>query len=112
MKLSLGREAVLAVQIAGVGHMEAEGLDHGAAVLEVECLVGVGVLREQLPRLGQSVDIRQTFPDLFPGIAALQKGFRLRAALSLVQQGDGIVGQLVHGVDAAAVDVQNDIVSV
>ena len=46
--LALACKAVLAGEVAGVGHVEAQGLDDGVALLEVKGQVLVGVGGEEL----------------------------------------------------------------
>ena len=56
----LAGKAVVAVEVAGVGHVQAHGLEHGLGVLEGLLLhVLPQVLGEELARLLQGLDVRQ-----------------------------------------------------
>ena len=63
---TLAGKAVLAVQVAGVGHMQAQRLDHRAALFQVKCLVGVYILGKQLPGRGQFFHVAQAVLNLLP----------------------------------------------
>ena len=52
VELALRGKAVAAVQVAGVGHMQAERLDHIGTVFKVKGVVGVGIGRKQLAGSG------------------------------------------------------------
>ena len=117
VELALGRKTVAAVQVAGVGHVQAERLDHIGPVLEVKGVVGVDVLGKQLALGGQLVDVVQAVRDVGLGhvgaarVLGGQGGRGLVPGLALVNEGDGIVGHVVHGVDAAAEYVHHDVVT-
>ena len=117
VELALGGEAITAVQITGVGHMQAQCLDDVGAVLEVERMVGVGVGGKQLPGGGQLLDVVKAIADVGGGdvgavtVFLLQLGGGGFAGQPLVDQGDGVVGNIVYGVYAAAVHVQNNVVA-
>ena len=117
VELALGRKAVAAVQVAGVGHVQAQGLDHIGTVLEVEGVAGVSVGGEQLALLRQFVDVVQAVRDvggghIVPARVLLGQGRGgLRAGAAAVDRGDGVVGDVLHGVHAAAEHVQHDVVA-
>ena len=111
-KIARGGEAVLAPQVAVVGHVEAQGLDkggllHGSGLLPVDVVV---LLKEE-PLGGQAA---QLLPRLLQrgGIVLGQRGLDLlRAVLShggrhLLQQ---VVGHLVQHMHRAAVDIHREI---
>ena len=101
-----------------MGHVEAHGLQHGLGGLESGLLhILPQVLGEELAVILQGLDVLQTFPQLLLidilHMAVL--GQHLGDDLLMVgvfEEGDHVVGHLVHQVDGAAVDVQNDVVSV
>ena len=65
MVLPLTGEAIGAVQVAGVGHMEAQGLHHVAgALLQLPGHGGKVVGGEQLSCLFQPLDVLQTLPEV------------------------------------------------
>ena len=98
-------------------NVQAERLDDVGAVFEVKGVVGVGVGRKQLTRGGQLVDIVQHVVDVTLGhVGAVcvffgKGGGGLLPAAALVDQGDGVIGYIVHRVYAAAVHIQHDIVA-
>ena len=66
--LALAGKAVGAVEVAGVGHMQAQRLDDaGALFLELARHGGKGVRREELPLVLQGADLRVAGGDLFGG---------------------------------------------
>ena len=115
---ALGGKAVLAVEVAGVGHVEAQGLQDGFGVLEGLLLhVLPQVLGEELAGGFQGVDVLQAGQDLplvhVRPVAVLGQdlGDDGLPGGGLVQ-GDDVIGHLVHQVDRAAVHVQDDVVAV
>ena len=115
--LALAGKAVLAVQVAGVCNVQAQRLDHGAAVLEVKGLVGVHVLGKELACGLQLLHIGQAVLDLLPGDLRqmgilLQQGGDQRLPPGGLVAGDDVVGQVVHRVHRAAVHIQHDVVAV
>ena len=97
--------------------MQAQRLDDVGAVLKVERMVGVGVGGKQLPGGGQLLDVVKAIADVGGGdvgavtVFLLQLGGGGFAGQPLVDQGDGVVGNIVYGVYAAAVHVQNNVVA-
>ena len=114
MELALRGEAVAAIQVAGVGDVQAERFDNVGAVFEVKGVVGVGVWRKQLARGGQLVE---HVADVGGGhIGAVRILFGegcsgLLPAAALVDQGDGVIGDVIHRMHAAAVDIQHNVVT-
>ena len=115
--LSLAGKAVGAVEVAGVRHVQAEGLDHARALflqLARHALKGVG--SKELARLLKREDLVVALGNILGGdvLAALvfflQEGEDLLARMVL-KESDGVVGQLVHHVDAARAGIQNDIIA-
>ena len=101
-----------------MGHVEAQGLQHGLGVLEGLLLhVLPQVLGEELPGGLQGVDVLQAGQNLplvhVRPVAVLGQhpGDDLLPGGGLVQ-GDDVIGHLVHQVDRAAVHVQDDVVAV
>ena len=117
VELALRGKAVAAVQVAGVGHMQAERLDHIGTVFKVKGVVGVGIGRKQLAGGGQLVNVVQHVADVGGGhIGAVRVLFgkgccSLLPAAALVDQGDGVIGDIIHRVYAAAVDIQHNVVT-
>ena len=117
VELALRGKAVAAIQVAGVGHVQAQCLNDVGAVFKVERMVGVGVGRKQLPGGGQFFDIVKAIVDIGGGdvgaacVFLFQLGGGVLTGQTLVDQGDGVVGHIVHGVYAAAVHVQHDVVA-
>ena len=117
VELALRGEAVAAIQVAGVGDVQAECLDNVGAVFEVKGVVGVGVGRKQLARGGQLVDVVEHVADVSGGhIGAVRVLFgegcsSLLPAAALVDQGDGVIGDVIHRMHAAAVDIQHNVVT-
>ena len=114
---ALRGEAVGAVQVAGVGHMQAERLDHGVAVLEVEGHVGVGIGAPQLARLLQRGHILQALAQVGLGhvgaVAVLfEHGRYDRIGGALLVQGDDVIRHIVHHMHRAAAGVQHDVIAV
>ena len=97
--------------------MQAERLDHIGTVFKVKGVVGVGIGRKQLAGGGQFVNVVQHIVDVGGGhIGAVSiffgQGFGgLLPAAALVDQGDGVIGDIIHRMHAAAVDIQYDIVT-
>jgi len=64
VEFPLAREAVFAVQIAGVRDVQAERFDLRVARLEIRRFRLVNVRREQFSRLLERVDVIKVFVDL------------------------------------------------
>ena len=113
--LALAGEAVGAVQVAGVGHVQAQGLHHAAgALLQLPGQGLEGVRREQLPGLLQGRDLVVALGKLLRGhvgipLRHLRKEFL--PAVALVQA-DDVIGGVVHHVHRAGAHVQHDVVAV
>ena len=118
VEFALRGKAVLAIEVTGMGHMKAERLDHGRAVFEIKGPVGVDILGEELSGGGQLLNIVKAVLDVGGGnlgVGAVffrQQRGGLGAGMPGIDQGDGVIGQLIHRVDAAAVNVQNNIITV
>ena len=67
VELALGGKAVFAVQIAGVGHMQAECLDNGGTILEVKGMVSVNIFGKQLAIGLQFFDVVKAVVDVLGG---------------------------------------------
>ena len=117
VELALRGKAVAAVQVAGVGHMQAERLDHIGTVFKVKGVVGVGIGRKQLAGGGQLVNVVQHIVDVVcRDIGAVRVLFgegcsSLLPAAALVDQGDGVIGDVIHCMHAAAIDIQHNVVT-
>ena len=118
VELALGGKAVFAVQIAGVGHMQAECLDNGGTILEVKGMVSVNIFGKQLAIGLQFFDIVKAVVDVFGGhfgmvsIFLCQQVGSFCAGVAGIDQSDGGIRQFVYGVNAAAVDIQHNVVAV
>ena len=117
VELALCGKAVAAIQVAGVGHVQAQCLNNIGTVFKVKRMVGVGVGRKQLPCGGQLFNVVKAIADVGGGdvgavcVFLFQLGGGILAAQPLVDQCDGIVGNIVHSVYAAAVYVQYNVVA-
>ena len=80
VELALRGKAVAAVQVAGVGHMQAERLDHIGTVFKVKGVVGVGIGRKQLAGGGQLVNVVQHIIDVVCRDIARPAYFWVRAS--------------------------------
>ena len=125
VEIALGCKAVAAVEVAGVGDQQAQGLDDCISLLEIKCLVGKSLFGKQLSRSPQLPDILEAFGDLrirnplplsltvLPVPVFCQEGLPdLLRVHALVRHADGIVGLLVSDMDAAAVHIQNNMVAI
>ena len=118
MVLALAREAVFTVEVAGVGHVEAQSLDDvSAAFLEFAREGFVGVRGVELLVLLEVAYIADALPDLVlvdvvPVPVLLHQGGD-DLLLGVVRvQGDDVVGHVVHRVDGARTGVEHDVVAV
>ena len=111
MVLALLREAVAAGQVAVMGDVEAEGLDHGGTFLKVDDPVLIGILREKRPLVLQGLHVLQHLPDLSFRPSAAQPGDDLLRLMLLIEA-DDLVCQLIHHMDRSAVHIQDNIVTV
>ena len=111
MVLPLAGEAVGAVQVAGMGHVEAEGLHHVAgAFFKRPRDVREGVGGVELPGLYQGLHVGQALPELRLRHAGAVPVFRQKGLDNLLRrvvrpEGDDVIGHLVHHVDAAGAAV-------
>ena len=112
--LALTCKAIGAVQVAGVRHVQAQGLDDpGALFLEFARHGRKGVRCEELPLVLEGGDLVIAALDLRGGelrVLFTHGGEDGLPALALVQ-GDAVVGQLVYRVDGTGADVQHDVVA-
>ena len=114
---ALRSEAVGAVQVAGVSHMQTQRLDHSVAVLEIEGHVGVGVGAPQLARLFQRGHILQALTQVGLGhigaVAVLFEhgGHDLVCGVLLVHC-DDIIRHIIHHMHRAAAGIQHDVITV
>ena len=116
--LALAGKAVGTVEVAGVGHMEAQSLHHvPGTLLEVAGHGGKIVGSVELARFLQSSHIGNTGIELLlrhvlpPGILHQQLPDNVLRALFLIH-GYYVVGHLVHRVDGTGAAVQYNIVPV
>ena len=115
--LTLAGEAVGAVEVAGVGNVQAQSLHHtGSLFLQLirHGLVGVG--DEELFSFLQRNHLLVAFGDIgFGDIGAVGEFFshggKDRFLVVIFKHGDDFVSYLVHGVDGAGANVQHDIVA-
>ena len=110
--LALTGEAVGAVEVAGVGHMEAQCLDDsGGAGLQLPGHGGKGILGEELPGVLQRQQLIVALLQLRPGHVLpipvlLRQRIHQRLPLLRLEPGDHVIGHLVHGVDGARAHIQ------
>ena len=114
---ALRGEAVGAVEVAGVGDVEAERLDHRLAVLEVESHVLVDVGSPKLAGGFQRGHILEALAQVglgdvgAVGILCQHGGHDLVGRVFFVHRND-VVSHVVHDMDRAAAAVQHDVISV
>ena len=114
---ALGSKAVGAVQVTGVGHMQAESFDHGVAVLEVKCHILVDIRAPQLARLFQGGDIIDALAQVFLGDVGPVAIFFHHGRHDLVRgvvciHGDHIIRHIVHHMYGTAAGIQHDVISI
>ena len=101
-----------------MGHVETQGLQHWLAAVKGQLFrVPPQILGEQLARLLQRGDVLPTGLQLprvhvLPLAVFLQKGLDEGFSRGGLIPGDHVISHLVHQVDRAAVDVQDDIVPI
>ena len=119
-EISLGGKTVIAVEIACVGDQKTERLDHCIALFEVKGLVRKCLFGKKLSLCTELPDIVQgllnlLLRDTLPG-KNMQKfpSDLLIAFLSgaLVDQADRLICERVRDMDAAAVDIEDNVVSI
>ena len=95
-----------------MSHMEAQGLHNAAGLfLQLSCHGAEGIGGEQLPGILQSGYLVIALPDFLCGnlgVLVLKLGNNFLPAGAFVQ-GNYIVSHLVHHMDSAGADVQDDI---
>ena len=113
--LALAREAVGAVEVAGVRHVQAQRLDDVRALLLERAGDRLkGVRREELAVRFELLDLVAAFENVLLGhvLAAAvfleHRGADLRARARLIHA-DDVVGDLVHNVHRAGTDVQHNV---
>ena len=114
---ALAGKAVGAAQVAGVGHVETQGLDDVGVVLVVGGHGGVGVGGEKLVVLLQRCHVVDAGPDLLLGDVGTVGVVGQDAPADLVRgvvgvEGDDVIRHLVHQMDRTAAGVQDDVVAV
>ena len=110
-------KAVRAAQVAGVGNVQAQGLDHGVAVLKVESHVLVDIRGPQLAGLFQAGHIVDALAQVFLGnvltVAVLcHHGGNDLVGGVLRVHGNDIVCHVVHHMHRTAAGVQHDVIAV
>ena len=114
---ALRGEAVGAVEVAGVGDVEAERLDHRLAVFEVESHVFVDVGSPKLAGGFQRGHVLEALAQVglgdvgAVGILCQHGGHDLVGRVLFVHRND-VVSHVVHDMDRAAAAVQHDVISV
>ena len=97
--------------------MQAECLDNGGTILEVKGMVSVNIFGKQLAIGLQFFDIVKAVVDVFGGhfgmvsIFLCQQVGSFCAGVAGIDQSDGGIRQFVYGVNAAAVDIQHNVVT-
>ena len=110
-------KAVFAAEVAVMRHMQAERFHHGVALLEIDHGIAVRIVAEQGAVLLQGAHVADDLLHLtardFGAIGiALQHGGRDLLRRVILPHGDHVVGEIVHHMDAAAVHIQHNIVTV
>ena len=114
MVLALTGEAVGAVEVAGVGDVEAEGLYHPRALLVLACELFVVVGGEELVRCLERGDVVEAFEHILArdhGVLCAYRGADLVRCAGLVHFND-VIGDVVHEVDRAGGGIEDDVVAV
>ena len=112
--LALTGEAVGAVEVAGVGDVEAEGLYHLRALLVLACELFVVVGGEELVRCLERGDVVEAFEHILArdlGVLCAYRGADLVRCAGLVHFND-VIGDVVHEVDRAGGGIEDDVVAV
>ena len=96
---------------------KAECLDHGIPLLHIIIPIPVHILREQPALPFELIDVGEDIRDVLPGDAPVPVLFkeelsRFLPRLSLIDHADRVVSRVVRNVDAAAVHVKHDVISV
>ena len=120
MKIPLGGKAVITVEITCMGDQKTKRLDDCAPLFEIESSVCKGLFRKKFSLSSQRFNIVKRLPDLLPGDTLagkllFQLASDLLAALSpaaLIDQAYGLVGELIRHMYTAAVDIQNDVITI
>ena len=116
--LALTGKAVGAIEVAGVGNVQAQCLDHA-------CRFGFQITGHRLEGIfGKQLARRLQLGDLVIAFAYLLRRHALGGTVLFCQltddhiaafgleHGDDIIGQLVHRMDRAGADIQHDVVAV
>ena len=117
MVFSLTGKAVGAIEIAGVGNVQAKRLDHaGGLGLQLARHGGKGILGEQLSRRFQPGDLVVTFADLIRrhtvcALILFPQFFNNGVTALCFKQRDHVVSQFVHGMYRTGANVQHNIVT-
>ena len=114
---ALARKAVFAVEVAGVRDVQAQRLDDGIARLEVKGKIRVIVGGEQPALLFQLLDIVDAVADLGfinGSVISISREHCGDDAVSIriLVHPDDIVSEIIHHMDAAAENIQHDVVAV
>ena len=115
MVLALGGKAVGAVQVAGVGNVQAQGLDHaGGPGLQFPRHGGEGIRGEELARVLQGSDIVVALLQFCPVEGGVLGGDFVNGRFPgmVLVKADEVIGRLVHHMDRAGAHVQDDIIAV
>ena len=111
MILALGGEAVGAVQVAGMGHVQTQSLDHAGSPLLQRTGHGLeGIRREQLTGLFQLSDLVIALLDLLHRHIRIGGRDLLYRGRVLVRR-DQVIRDIIDHMDRAGANVQHDIVT-
>ena len=115
--LALTGEAVGAVEVTGVGDVQAQGLDDaGGTGLQLTRHGLEGIRGKQLARCLQLCDLVIALAHLLRrhtlgGTVFLGQLTDDGVAALAFEHGDNVIGQLVHRVDRAGADIQHDVIA-
>ena len=114
---ALGSKAVGAVQVTGVGHMQAESFDHGVAVLKVKRHILVDIRAPQLARLFQGGDIVDALAQVSLCDVGTVAIFFHHGRHDLVRgvvciHSDHVIRHIVHHMHGTAAGIQHDVISI
>ena len=113
--LALGGKAVGAVQVAGVGDVQAQGLHHsGGPGLQLSGHGRKGVRSKELPRVLQGGDVLVARLQFFPVKLRVFPGHLVdgRFPGRVFVEANQVVSRLIHHMDGAGAHIQNDVVAV
>ena len=117
-EISLSGKAVIAIEITCVGNQQTEGLDDSIAFFQVKCPVGKCLFGKKLPLFDEFINVVEAVLNIFCSYTLIGKFiqkcsadlFPAELTLGLIDETYCLISQLIRHVDAAAVDIQDDVI--